>query len=512
MKLGTYLRRARRGWRFMVSDVWDIELTSLSTLGQIGVKTLRVFHLVFKGFKDDECPLHASALTFSTLMAIVPVLAFSLAMARGFGAADNAKARIREAVRQWTGTFSSTIVVTNEVPAGTLTNNLAATTNGVATAAGAATNAVNPATTGYRAQIESRLAQRINEGVDAAFDKVENISFTALGGIGLVLLLWLVIQVLGRIEGSFNTVWGVTQGRTMWRKFADYLSVMVILPVLIVAASSIPIVDFATRSLDDTTAGFVRAILDSGALRILTALLMTTFTFAFIIRFMPNTKVHSRPALVGGLIAALLFIAWLKVCSAFQVGVARADKIYGGFAIVPIVLAWVYVSWEIVLFGAELAFAVQNCATYRMEQGARQASMEAKILLALSVVARAGRAMLGRNENLHLPSFARNEQVPVRFLNEIIDILVGAGLMAALADRENCYVLLKAPDKLKAGTVVEAVMNSGVQPGALGLGRVEEQIGKTLELAAAGMGKSLDQTSILDLVEPAVLSKADRET
>jgi len=495
MKLGEYLRKVRRGWRFMVSDVWDIELTSLSALKQAGVKALRVFHLVFKGFKEDECPLHASALTFSTLMSIVPILAFSLAMARGFGAADDAKARIKEAVEQWTDTFSERVIVTN---APTATN---AVTNAVSATA---TNAVAmpPTSAVDEQEIESWLANRINEGVEEAFDKVENINFTALSGVGLVLLLWMVIQVLGRIEGSFNTVWGISQGRNIWRKFTDYLSVMVILPILIVAATSIPIVDFITRFLDESTANILRSIVSSGALRAMTALLMTTFTFMFILKFMPNTKVHSTPALVGGLVAAVLFIIWLKVCAGVQVGAARYGKIYGSFAVIPIVLAWVYVSWQIVLFGAEMAFAVQNCTTYRMEQGARQASMEAKILLALSVVARAGRAMLGRDENFHLPSFARKEHVPVRFLNEIVDTLVDAGLMAALADKEDCYVLLKAPDKLKASTVVETVMNAGVPPKSLGLARVEEQIGKTLELAAAGMGKSLDQTSILDLVEP----------
>jgi len=493
-------KKVHRGWRFTVSDIWDIELTSLSRVKAAGVKALRVLHLVFRGFKHDECPLHASALTYSTLMAIVPILAFSLALARGFGGADTAKNKIREVVTDWTDTFSHKVIHTGA------TNTVDGATNNVAATA---SNAVAMATEGAQSpeqqeQLKSWLADEINAGVEAAFEKVDNISFTALGGVGLVLLLWMIIQVLGHVERAFNSVWGVAAGRSLWRRFTDYLSVIVVLPILALAATSMPVADFATRFLDEGTANVVKAILGSGLLKELTVLIMSTFCFTFMIVFMPNTKVKFVPGLVGGFVTALLFIMWLKFCAFIQGGAVRYGKIYGSFAVVPIVLAWVYVSWEIVLFGAEVAFAVQNCATYRMEQGSRYASVRSQLLLALAVVTEAARTMLSAKEGgggFDVAAYARARKVPVRFLNEMVAVLVRAGFLAELSDRNGRYALLKSPSALGVKDVLDSVLVAGVRAGSLGLGGVGRRLEEAVDQATGGMGEALQQKSIQDLLD-----------
>jgi membrane protein len=521
--------KVHRGWHFTVNDIWDIEITSLSRMRAVGVKTLRVLHLVFRGFKEDECPLHASALTYSTLMAIVPILAFSLALARGFGGAETAKNRIREAVTDWTSTFSHKVTHASTTNAtGATTNALppiamnatnaapAIATNGVFSAA---TNATGGGVGGVDApvreeQLQSWLAEQINEGVEVAFEKVDNISFTALGGVGLVLLLWMIIQVLGHVERAFNSVWGVTTGRSLWRRFTDYLSVIVVLPILALAASSLPVVDFATRFLDENTADIVRTILGSGMLKGLTVLILSTFCFAFMIVFIPNTRVKFLPGLLGGCIAALLFITWLKLCAFVQVGAARAGRIYGSFAVIPIVLAWVYVSWEIVLFGAEVAFAVQNCTTYRMEQGSRYANVRAQLLLALAIVTEAARKMLTREEvepGFDAAAYARSRKVPVRFLNEIVAVLVRAGFLAELSDSNGRYALLRAPAAVGVKDVLDAVMASGVRPDALGLGGIDPRLEQAIDQAAGGMGDALQRKSIQDLLSPQCDAKGDSD-
>ena len=105
--------RLRRGWRFLTEDIWDVELSSLSFIHRAGVKAVRVTQLVFRGFKEDQCPLHASALTFSTLMSIVPVLAVSLALARGFGAGDKAEEWFKGKVSEFTSELSAGSASTN---------------------------------------------------------------------------------------------------------------------------------------------------------------------------------------------------------------------------------------------------------------------------------------------------------------------------------------------------------------------------------------------------------------
>ena len=467
--------KIRRVWQFVSDDIWDIELTSLSALRALGVRLLRIIHLVVRGFREDKCPLHASALTYSTLMAIVPILAFSLALARGLGDETRTRDRIREAVSQWTSTF-------REAPGPAPVPDQV--------------EPLTPAATEARLE----LADEIDNLVEQALQKVDNVNFTALGSVGLVLLFGLIIQVLGQVEDSFNNVWGVTACRPVWRKFTDYLSVLVVLPILAVAASSLPIVDFATRFLDEATANLVRSFLLSGFLRELVVLLMTTVTFGFILMFMPNTRVKPVPALVGGLVTGLLFIVWLKLCAALQIGVGRAGAIYGSFATVPILLAWVYTSWQIILFGAEITFAVQNGGTYRMEQGARRANIEARMQLALTILAEAGRATLGEAPPFAIAAFARERRISVRFLNDVVEDLVTAGLMAEIAHHEGHFALLRAPTALGIHDVLKAVSALGVKPSALGLVRLDPGVEEALRKIASGLNTTLRDVTVQTLL------------
>jgi membrane protein len=474
------LRSVREGmhgaWRFVSEDIWDVEIGSLSMLRRTGVNALRVVHLVFRGFREDECPLHASALTFNTLMAVVPILALSLSLARVFGGAELAQANIRGVISEWTQTFQRSVSTDAESFAG---------------------QGVSGEDVGLSPEA---LAMQINDMVDNAFTAVEKISFTALGSIGLVLLLWMVISVLGRVEASFNRVWGVAVGRTFWRKFTDYLSVLLILPFLVTAALSLPIADMTTQVLDESAAEGLLALFQSDALRILTTILFTSLAFTFVIMFMPNTRVKFRSGFAGGFVSGVLFLLWLWVCAAIQVGVARYGKLYGSFAVVPILLAWVYVSWEIVLFGAEVAFAVQNCTTYRMEQGSGQASVEARLLLALSVLAEAGRAMSGGKGPFAARAYAAQRRIPVRFLNGMVDELAQAGLLAAVADANDAWVLLRAPASIHIQDVVDVVLRSGVRPDALGLESIDPAVRDVVDAADATTREVLEKRTLQDVL------------
>ncbi len=490
MKLKQGVERLRGGMRraiaFVGEDVWDIEVTSLSALRASGVKAIRVVCLVFLGFRKDECPLHASALTFSTLMAVVPVLAISLSLARGFGGDDAAKDWIRDRVNDWTQTFRLRAHATHTAPAAT-----------------SATNAVVVVDAAFGEAFSvsgSDIADQINGLVEKGFQKVENISFAKLGSVGLVLLLWMVVQVLGRVESSFNRVWGITVGRSVWRRFTDYLSVLLILPLLVVAAASLPALDLATRFLDERAASVIRSFVGSGLYKGFTVATMTALSFTFLLMFMPNARVHFRPALVGGITAALLFLFWLWICAAIQSGVGKYGKIYGSFAIVPILLAWVYVSWQIVLFGAEVAFASQNCNTFRMEQGARNASIQARLGLALTVLSEAAGAMLGRSGSFTVSAFVKQRHVSVRFLNDVIDELVRAGFLGRLADTEGAYVLLRPPADVLVRDVVSTIMTAGVAGADLGLSLHSSKIRQAVVGATEGVTQALRDTTVAELI------------
>ncbi|MDP6629670.1 MAG: YhjD/YihY/BrkB family envelope integrity protein [Kiritimatiellia bacterium] len=479
----------RRAWRFVAEDVWDLDVGSLEGARGAGVRVVRVVSLVFRGFKADECPIHAAALTFNTLMAIVPVLALSLALARGLGNEDFAKEKIRSVVSEWTVRFEDARSEGMEPDA---SQALPESDVGAEDA---------PGTTLAEG---GSLAGEIDHLVEVGFEKVENISFAALGGVGLGVLIWMVVSVLGQIEASFNRVWGVGHGRALWRKFTDYLSVLFILPFLVLLASSIPVVDFATRFLDDSSAEMVRAFAGSGFLKNLMVVLMSTLSFGFMIMFMPNTRVRLWPGLTGGLVSALLFIAWMLLCARLQVGAARYGRIYGSFATVPIVLAWVYVSWEIVLFGAEVAFASQNCTTYRMERSARSASLQSRAQLALVLVLQAARTMHRKEPSpFDVEAFAHEHRVPVRFVNGVVAELSRAGIMGELSDAQGCYVLRHSPTDLSVKDVVDAIMQHGSAPGDLGLDGLDPAVSELLQQLDGGMETTIGHIQIQDLVTTA---------
>lgn len=468
--------RFHKFWKFVSEDIWDVELTSLSRMKRLWIKSLRVSHLVFKGFKEDKCPLHASALTFNTLMAIVPILALSLALARVFGGDDLAERQLKKVVGELTGRLEL------HESAGVVTDGKAVVheENGVWSSA--------------------EITEKLNNAVDAGFRQVEMINFAALGGAGLVLLLWMVVVVLGKVEESFNTVWGVKRGRPIYRKITDYLFMVIILPFLITMAASFSIAELVSTFLHGSLASGFTQFIGTTIWKNLTVVALTAFTITVLIKFMPNAKVDWRPALVGGIVAALLFLGWLWFCKSFQVGVARYSKLYGSFAVVPIVLFWVFVSWEIVLFGAEVAFASQNCTTYRMEYGAKRANVQARLILGLSIVVEAGRAMMGKADYFEMSEYARVRKVPVRFLNVMVEELVQYGFMAAVSDHEGRYVMLRPPADISVRSVIEAIMGDGVKPEALGLMNVEPGIERIVKTTSEGIGGSSSKKTIADLI------------
>ncbi len=466
-------------WKFVREDIWDIELTSLTKLKRLGVKSLRVVHLVFKGFKDDECPLHASALTFNSLMAIVPILALSLSLARVFGGAELAETQLKQVV----GEITSRLEVRGN------TNNMAAVkAEGV------------DVVVDDGVWTPSEIASELNKAVDLGFRQVEKVNFTALGSAGLILLLWMVIVVLSKVEGSFNTVWGVTQGRPFFRKITDYLFMVIVMPFLISMLASFFLAELAVRFTSIPLASEMAGLISTKIWKNLAVLTLIMLTITLLLKFMPNTQVHWRPALIGGLVVALLLLLWLWFCARVQVGVARNSALYGSFAIVPIVLFWVFVSWEIVLFGAEVAFATQNCATYRMEYGSKRANVQSRLILGLSVIVEAGKAMMGKADYFEVAKFASTHRVPVRFLNDIVDELVRLEFLASVGEQPGRFVMLKPPSEVSVRSVIDAMMGSGVKPEALGLMNVNPAIEQIVKTSTSSIGGSLSEKYVADIV------------
>ena len=434
--------------QFIQKGVWELHSGQLPWSHRFGVHTVRLGALVVSGFKRNQCSLHAASLTFFSLMALVPVLALTLAMARAFGGADLAQEQFNKQLDNWMVQVEQAVEVH--------------------------TGADNAAEEQVQVEVTQAFSAQVREIADKLFVQIDQLKFGTLGGIGAVMLLWAVIGMLGKVESSFNQIWGVERPRTLVRKCADYLFVCMILPFLVTAASTVPVASMVTGFMDKTVGApaseALRVLLLSGLFKTSVTLLTGMLTFAFLLGFMPNARVRLVPALAGGLVTIVLFGVWLKLCAMLQIGIGKYSTLYGGFAVLPILLMWVYTSWQIVLLGAEIAFAVQNRDTYVLEQNAAGASLRSRLLLALTLCAEAAR--LAREPDggpFAAEAFAKQRGIPYRFAKDILDDLVRNQILAEVAGRPGEYLLLRCGSSITVAEITKVMLDDGEPLEALGL-------------------------------------------
>jgi membrane protein len=425
---GAFTAHVKKFLHFLQHDLWRIDLVHDSKLRAFGVESLRVIHLVLKGVKEDNCRLHASALTFSTLMAMIPffVILFSISSAIGFTSA-------KEKLIQWSA----------EMP-------------------------------------------QVQEAVNTLVGLVEKTDMGALGTFGGVIFLYIIFKLLSGIEESFNQIWGVQSPRSIADKIRNYLSVLVVTPILMIGSNYLSL-KLATFSGTIAWLGPLVKLL----LQIAPVFLMTV-AFVAVFMFIPNTRVKFRAALIGGFSSALLAIIFQVLMVKLGVGVTRLSKIYGTFAYIPIFLFWLQMSWTILLFGAELAFAIQNRDTYAEEQAAGRASMVSKLWVAYSVMQEAVRTFQSSAAAVHITNYAHANNIPIRLMNEVVEVLTRADLLGPVATEGlDGYALLQAPEHVTAKKIFDLLIADGSSPDDLGL--VEDLVtDEMLQMLDGRLDETLD--------------------
>jgi membrane protein len=389
---------------FLREGVWRVRARELPRHRAMLLGALRVVVLALRGFSEDRCQLRASALTFYTLLSIVPVAAMAFGIAKGFGFERN-----------------------------------------------------------LRAVIESRL-----EGHEEIAAQIIGFADTMLqstrgglvAGAGVLLLFWAVIRLLGNIEKSLNDIWGVRKGRTLGRKLVDYLALMLIGPVLLIAASSVTVyvsgqLATVSREIPGVSAVSPLILTLAKAAPVVVIWLLCSFIYAFL----PNTHVRVRGAAAGGIVAGTLYqlVQWLYI--AFQVGVARYNAIYGSFAALPLFLAWIQISWMIVLLGAEVAFALDHEKRYELEREVGDVSVRFHRLVALRIVQLCARAFEDGRPAPDDETLAEWIATPVRLVREVLFDLVRAGVLTEIAAGEAETVRYQ-PARGVAGLTIKSVLEA----------------------------------------------------
>ncbi len=370
--------------------------------------TCRWGSLLLEAGAKDKLFLRASALTYTTVLSIVPFLAVAFSVLKGFG-------------------FQNTDFIRD---------------------------------------LLLRLAAEREQVVDHIITYINQTNVRTLGVLGVGLLFFTVLSMISTIESALNTIWGVERGRSLGRKITDYLSATLIVPVLMVTAFSL------SATLQNNA--LVQSLLENAVLNVLyvallklTPYLMIWLVLLFIYMLLPNTRVRFGVALLGSMITALVWQLAQWAYINFQIGAAKYNAIYGSFAQLPLFLIWVYLSWVIVLLGAELCYVLQNRHVLEAEAKFAVVNPARKVRLGLHALLHIGRGFLKGTPPLPLEELAKCVNVPMLVLRPLLLALAQAGMLVRAEDQEvETYVLGRSPARIRIKDVMDCFLRSesGEQP------------------------------------------------
>ncbi len=389
--------------KYLTEDIWRIQKFELTKPHVVLINIIRIIFLSVKGFILDKCSQKASALTYYSLLSVVPILALVFGIAKGFGV------------------------------------------DGV---------------------IQKQLVNSF-AGQEEVLKYILNFSKSYLSkstggmfiGFGLLLLFWSVMRVMVNIEESFNDIWEVKRSRSFVRKFSDYIAIL-FLVILFLLSSGSMVMYVTAKLFDYETLWFMRTFLS-----MLLPYLLVSFMFILLIIIMPNTKVNFTSALIGGLISGLLFQLSQYYFINFMFGVSRYNAVYGSFAALPLFMIWMQVSWLIILFGAELAFSIQNVKSFEFEVETKNVSIEYKrvvaIVISYCIVKRFEKGLPAQSAY----QISINQKLPIRLVNEIIFELVHSGVIVELNDYDKKGNVAFQPamdiNKIKVSHIIDKIEKRG---------------------------------------------------
>ena len=351
----------------------------------------------------------ASALTYSTLLAIVPILAVVFGIARGFG--------YNKYIEEWfRGAFSN----------------------------------------------QPQVADAIIGFVNSYLIHTKSGLFL---GIGLIFMLFTVIMLISNIEQAFNDIWQVKKPRGVFRTITDYSSLLLLVPIVIVITSGVSIF-FATvfKQIEDT---MLLGPLAQSAFQLMPYAIMSCVFIALYV-FMPNTKVKLRCAVWPGILAGVAMQGLQLFYIHSQIWVSSYNAIYGSFAALPLFMLWVQISWLICLFGAELCYASQNMEDYAFKANPESLSHRYRILLCMVLASRVCRQFAEGGKPLSALKLKLATGIPIRIVNDLLYDLVQTGILTEIPGGDKDGVALYQPaeclSRLSVGTLIDRLEAHGKWP------------------------------------------------
>jgi len=394
----------------MINDgIWNVRLEDINPFAAFFVKQLRIVLIVLKNYTKDNLQLQAAGLTFYTMLSVVPIVALAFAISKGFGFEKTLEEELTTALK------------------------------------------------GHEEVVEQIMT--------FASRMLENTKGGLLAGVGVVILLWTVMQLLSNVVLSFNEIWQVGKGRTWLRKITDYFVIMLFAPILVILAGSMTVV--ISGQLENLVTGYdflqtIGPFIHFLVRMIPYTLIWLLFTFVYMI--MPNTKVSFKSALVAGIIAGTSFqlLEWVYIN--FQVGVSRYNAIYGSFAALPLFMIWVNTSWLITLVGAEVAYANQYVTEIKNEIDGGKLSSSQRHIIALLLLRNISVRFENGEDAPRSKDLSTSLSLPFGVTARVLELMIDARLIYEVEanDKEDSgFLPHRSIDKVYVSDVLTALDGLG---------------------------------------------------
>ncbi len=429
---------------FLIRHLWMIDLEGAGRLRSLLIKVLRLFYIAIKELLEGELNLRAMSLVYTTILSLVPLLAVSFSVLKAFGVY----------------------------------------------------NQLEPILLNFLAP----LGDKGYELTGKIMRFVENIKVGVLGSVGLALLIYTVVSLIKKIEDAFNFIWRIKNPRSFARRFSDYMSVLLIGPVLIFSAMGLTASIMSTSLMKNLTRiePIGSMIFYAGKL-IPYLLVCAAFTFIYI--FIPNTRVRFRSALVGGLFGGILWETSGWAFASFVVSSTKYTAIYSGFAILILFFIWIYISWLILLIGAQISFYHQYPNLLTMKSPSVTAGNRLKEKLALSIIYLIGLHHYENRKPWSLDDLVSYLRVPVELLVDIMEILKKRSFIAETSDEPPLYLPLRDVDTIKLKDFLRSIRETEetVTPMEQQIPKIEE-VEKVLSEIDRAMETALGERTVSSLL------------
>ncbi|MFO1489040.1 MAG: YhjD/YihY/BrkB family envelope integrity protein [Verrucomicrobiota bacterium] len=424
-------------------------------------KFVHFWILLGRSFVRNRCPIRASALSYTTLLAMIPMLAVALSVStsllREKGETD---------IYRFVDKFVSAVIPpanisgqTNSLPASDAVLDGAATTNlpVVADAALSDTNTIaglaGAGSTQAPAAGNDRLSSVQRDAANKIHEFVKNTRSGALGVTGMIVLVVIAIRMLSQVESTFNDIWGVTRGRNWFSRIFIYWTTITLGPLLIIAALGLA----SGPHFESTQSLIARMPVVGPVMFPVLTLLVLWLTFALVYQLVPNTKVQFSAALIGGIVAGSLWHLNNLFGFLYVSRVVTNNKIYGSLFLLPVFMAGLYLTWFILLLGAQVAYAFQNRTLYLQDKIAENVNQRGREFVALRLMTCIGQRFQRGLPPATIQEMSRELAIPSRLVQQVLHTLIAAHLVTEIHGAEAAYAPARPLENINAHHILQAM-------------------------------------------------------